>query len=308
MGTLRIGNPLVIPLVADHSEGAAFRVEITTDAVNGRKEGHLVPRATSLLRLLLRLSRTDLLAGGQRPGEDVLHRVAVGIVPLGNGTPAVDVATEVEFGENDRRGPLLEGDLRRLGVPHHVVLAPFRCLAGHRVPTYHLLRHERTSIERGELIALRLQQTAPVRDESDGNHRHALVGRGGKRLAIDLVRVGRVVGVGVPHPLRILRRETDELLMPPPPGIAVRRPHHPPFLRATHRNVGTPVKGVEHLHGRDGRVIARAGADGKDLTLPFVCEGVQNSHRPHIIVVLHHIGVKNDFRRRGKQRDGTDPQ
>ena len=202
------------------------------------------------------------------------------------------MAPEVEVREHDRRGPLLEGDLGRGGVPLGVVLAALGMLAGHRVPAHDLPRHERAPVERGELVALRLQEAAHVRDEAHGDERHALVGRGGECLAVDLVRVRRVVGVGVLHPLGVGGGEAHELLVTLALGVAARRAHDAHLL-------GAAVEGVEHLHGGDGRVVARTGGHGEDLAFPLVGQRVEDGHRPHVVVILDHVGVEDDLRRGG---------
>ena len=43
VAALRVGNPLVLAIVADHAERSVLRVEVAADVVDGGEHGHLVP-------------------------------------------------------------------------------------------------------------------------------------------------------------------------------------------------------------------------------------------------------------------------
>ena len=99
------------------------------------------------------------------------------------------------------------------------------------------------------------------------------------------------------HPLGIILREAHVFGVPRTVRVQrdVRHADHAQLFGAADRNLRAAVEGVEDLHGGDGLVIARAGGHREDFALPLVRQRVEAGHRPHVVIVLHHVGVEDDL-------------
>ena len=301
-GPLRVGRPFAQPRRV-HREEAALDLEEAGGAVHGGQHGRLVPGATPAHALLLGLPRKHARARRQGFGEEVVDGVRIGVGALGDRAARIDVPAERPVRDDDRRGPPREGDLRGGPVVHRVVLLPLRHPARHHVPGAHLALHEFAAVERRVAVALRLQEAAHVREEADRAEDDAPVGRGGERPAVDVVRVRRVVRVEVLHPVGVGLREARELPVPGALRVPARHADDAQLLRAAHRDAGPPVVGVDDLDGGDGLVVARAGGHREDFALPLVRQRVEARERPHVVIVLHHVGVEEDPGPCGESRE-----
>ena len=169
-----------------------------------------------------------------------------------------------------------------------------RMAAAHQIPALHLLGDQGATIQLRVGVGLGFEQAAHVGEKAHRADDHAPVGRGGEGLAIDVGRVRRGVGIGVLHPFGIGGGEIDVLLVSLG-VVALGDDDDANVLRAAHGDVGTAVEGVEDFHGGDGGVSARTGAHGEDFALARVRHRVQRGYGAHVVVVRHHVGVKDDL-------------
>ena len=255
VAALFVRHPRARAVVADFVrspfgvEEAVRRVALAENveaAADGCEDGHLVPGGMSF--------RHAALAGAARRQafrEDVLHRVAEGVFGLGDTTARIDIRTVVPVREDDGRGPLLDGDPRRRHVADDVVLPLVRMAAAHQIPALHLLGDQPASVQLRVAIGLGFEQAAHVGEKAHRADDHAPVGRGGERLAIDVGRVRRIVGIGVLHPFGVGGGEIDVLLVSL--GVAaLGNDNDANVLRTAHGDVGATIEGVEDFHGGDG--------------------------------------------------------
>ena len=237
--------------------------------------------------------------------EDVLHGIAEGVFGLGDAAARIDVRAVVPVREDDGRGPLFDGEARRRHVADDVVFLLVRMAAAHQIPALYLLGDQSAAVQLRVGVGLGFEQSAQVGEKAYRADDHAPVGRGGERLAIDVGRVRRVVGVGVFHPFGIGGGEIGVFLVAL--GIvALGNDDDANVLRAADGDVGATVEGVEDFHGGDGGVPARTGAHREDFALARIRHRVQRGYGAHVVVVRHHVGVKDDHgaalrRDRGRQ-------